>query len=891
MADLPYPSAWEADVVLSDGGTVHVRPILPEDAAALEAFHSRLSEQTIYYRFFGPYPRLMPRDLERFTHVDHHDRVALIAQLGNDMIGVGRYERLPDSDDAEVAFVIEDAHQGRGLGSVRLEHLTAIGREVGLTRFVADVLPDNRRMIRVFLDAGYAPERRFEADTVHFVFSIEETEKSLEVMHAREHRAEARSIARILAPASVAVVGVSQQPRGVGRTVLTNLLGYGFDGPVYPVNRRARHVASIRAYPSVADVPDDVDVAVLTVAAESVLDVVGDCARRGVRGLVVISAGFGEVDEEGMQRQRQLVDLARSHGMRVIGPNALGVINTDPQVRLNASLAPVAPGRGRIGFFSQSGALGIALLEEVAMRGIGLSTFVSAGNRADVSGNDLLQYWEEDPSTDVVLLYLESFGNARKFTRIARRISTRKPVVVGKTGRAVSGVPLGHRGVAVSLPDEAVDALFRQAGVIRVDTAAQMLDVAQVLGNQPLPAGRRVAVVGNSSALGVLAVDACVSNGLEVAWAGPVDLGPECTEEEFRAELRRALDDPDVDAVVTVFIPPVATTGEAMAQVLVETTQDADKPVLSTFLAFEGVPELLRRDRDGVPGRGSIPSYRTPEVAVAALARVADYAEWRRRPTAAVPELPDIEPEQAAAVVAEVLDESPQGRTLSRDEIDRLMAGYGIATWASRCVTSAEEAVAAAEELGWPVALKAREDWLRHRVDLGGVRLDIGGEAELRAAYEAVRGIGGRSTEVQAMAPPGVAVVVDTQEDPSFGVLVSVGVAGVSTELLGDRAYRAVPLTDADAREMVRSLHAAPLLFGWRGADPVDVAALEALLLRIARLADHLPEVKRISLNPVLVGREGLTVLDAVVEVAPAGQLADTGPRRMRSARAVPPAS
>ncbi len=884
MADLPYPPEWEADVVLSDGGTVHVRPILPEDGAALEAFHSRLSEQTIYYRFFGPDPRLMPRDLERFTHVDHHDRVALIALLGNDIVGVGRYERLPDSDDAEVAFVIEDAHQGRGLGSVLLEHLTAIGREVGIKRFVADVLPDNRRMIRVFLDAGYAPERRFEADTVHFVFSIEETEKSLAVMHAREHRAEARSIARILAPASVAVVGVSQQPRGVGRTVLSNLLSYGFEGPVYPINRSAPHVASIRAYPTVADVPDDVDVAVVTAPAESVLDVVADCAQRGVRGLVVISAGFGEVDEQGMQRQWQLVDLARSRGMRVIGPNALGVITTDPEVRLNASRAPIAPGRGRIGFFSQSGALGIALLEEVAMRGIGLSTFVSAGNRADVSGNDLLQYWEEDAATDVVLLYLESFGNARKFARIARRLSTRKPVVVGKTGRAVSGVPLGHRGMAVSVPDEAVDALFRQAGVIRVDTAAQMLDVAQVLGNQPLPAGRRVAVLGNSSALGVLAVDACVSNGLEVAWDGPVDLGPECTLDDFRGELRRALDDPDVHAVVTVFIPPVATTGEAMAQVLVETTEGAEKPVLSTFLAFQGVPALLRRDRNGEPGLGSIPSYRTPEVAVAALARVAEYAEWRRRPTGAVPELPDIEPERGAAVVADVLADSAQGRRLSRDEIAELMAAYGITTWPSRPVASVDEAVAAAEELGWPVALKAREEWLRHRVDLGGVRLDIGAEAELRAAYQAVTAIGGTTIDVQAMAPPGVPVVVDTQEDPSFGVLVSVGVAGVSTELLGDRAYRALPLTDIDAREMVRSLHAAPLLFGWRGADPVDVAALEGLLLRIARLSDHLPHVKRISLNPVLVGRDSLSVLDAVVEIAPAPQLADTGPRRMRSA-------
>ncbi len=438
------PPHWEADVVVADGGTVHLRPILPSDADALVEFHSHLSARTRYLRYFSAYPRIPDRDLKRFTNVDHHYRVALVAELGGEIIAVGRYEGTPDTDEAEVAFVVADAHQGRGIGSVLLEHLAAAARECGIRRFHAIVLAENTAMIRVFHDAGYETARHMEHGEVTLEFAVDETALTEAVMHEREQRAEARSIRRLLFPTSVAVVGASNDAGKIGNAVFGNLLRMGFHGPLYPINPDARHVGGVRAYPSVLDVPDDVDLVVIAVPAASVPGVVEHCAARGVRGLVVISGGFGERGDDlersrGFEAQRELVLEARSQGMRVVGPNCLGVVNTDAKVRLNASLAPLPPLSGRAGFFCQSGALGVAVLGEAARRDLGISTFVSAGNRADVSGNDLLQYWETDDATDVVLMYLESFGNPRKFARLARRLGRTKPIVAVKSGRSVAG--------------------------------------------------------------------------------------------------------------------------------------------------------------------------------------------------------------------------------------------------------------------------------------------------------------------------------------------------------------------------------------------------------------------------------------------------------------------
>jgi acyl-CoA synthetase (NDP forming)/GNAT superfamily N-acetyltransferase len=881
------PPGWEADVVAADGGTVHLRPITPEDADGIQGLMERSSDQTRYYRFFGPMKRLSDKDLHRFTHVDHDSRVAFVVLLGDELIGVGRYDRYPGTDDAEVAFLVEDAHQRRGLGSVLLEHLAAAARERGITRFVAEVLSQNTGMVRVFLDAGYEARRSYEDGVVHLTFPIAPTEQALAVTYEREQRSESRSIGRLLNPQSVAVVGASNDTAKIGHAVLRNLLDAGFAGPIYPVNPAVRHVAGVPAHASIEDIPDDVDLAVLAVPATEVPGVVEACRRKRVKGLVVISGGFGETGPEGRAAEREFVAAARASGMRVVGPNCLGLVNTDPAVSLNASLAPRVPGRGRMGFFAQSGALGVMLLERASNRGIGLSSFVSAGNRADVSGNDMLQYWATDPGTEVVLLHLESFGNPRKFARLARRVGRDKPVVAVKSGRHV-GMTAGLAGTSVSVPEQSVAALFASAGVIRVQTLAELFDVGTLLAHQPLPAGDRVAIVGNSTAVGVLVADAVLELGLELANERPVDIGTGAPPEEFRAALQGALDDDRVDAVVAVYLPALAHEAEPFGRVLREISAGATKPLVANFLSADGIPDVLVvRGEDGMPARGSVPSFSTPERAVIALARVAEHAAWRRRPVGEVPEL-DVDEAAARAVVDGALA-GGEGRELTDDEVIALLAAYGVPLLRTRRADDAEAAVAAAEEIGYPVVLKSTAPWLRHRADLGGSRLDLRDADDVRAGFEAIPS--DDPVIVQEMAAPGVPTVVEVVDDPSFGALVSFGVGGVATDLLGDRAFRTLPLTDTDAHEMVREPRAWPLLDGYRGSEPVDVAALEDLLLRVARLADDLPEVLALSLEPVIVGPanpwhggRSLVVAGAAVRVGPATARVDPGPRRMFSA-------
>jgi len=880
------PPRWEADVVAADGGTVHLRPITPSDADGIVGLMERSSDQTRYYRFFGPVRQLSAKDLHRFTHVDHVDRVAFVVLLGDHLIGVGRYDRTPGTEEAEVAFLIEDAHQRRGLGSVLLEHLAAAARERGITRFVAEVLSQNGAMVRVFRDAGYAASRSYEDGVVHLTFPIAPTEQSLAVVHEREQRSESRSIGRLLNPGSVAVIGASNDPEKVGYAALHNLLHYGFAGPIYPVNPAVRHVRGVPAYADIESIPDDVDLAVLAVPADEVPAVVEACRRKNVHALVVISGGFGETGPGGLAAERALVASARASGMRVVGPNCLGVVNTDPDVHLNASLAPDVPGRGRVGFFAQSGALGVALLERARGRGIGLSSFVSAGNRADVSGNDLLQYWATDPGTEVVLLHLESFGNPRKFARLARAVGRSKPVVAVKSGRHV-GMTAGLAGTSVAVPEQSVAALFASAGVIRVETLAQLFDVGTLLAHQPLPAGDRVAVVGNSTAMGVLVADAVLEQGLELAHERPVDIGTQAGPEDFRAALQAAIDDDGVDAVVAVFLPPLLRGEQPFGRVLREVSAGSVKPLVANFLSSEGIPdELAIRGEDGMPARGSVPSFSTPERAVIALAKVAEYARWRRRPVGVVPDLPDVEEAAGRAVVEGALAGTPAGRELTDTETMQLLGAYGVPMLGTRRVTDVEAAVAAAEEIGHPVVLKSTAPWLRDRRDLGGMRFDLTDADDVRTAYAAIPS--GDPVIVQEQAAPGVGTVVQVVDDPSFGALVSFGVGGVATDLLGDRAFRTLPLTDLDAAELVRSPRAFPLLDGYRGSAPVDTAALEDLLLRVARLADDLPEVLALNLEPVIVGPadawhggRSLVVAGAQVRVGPPTARVEPGPRRM----------
>ncbi|SDZ07435.1 Acyl-CoA synthetase (NDP forming) [Amycolatopsis xylanica] len=879
-----YPRHWEADVVLSDGGTVHLRPVIPDDADGLVALHGRLSERSRYFRYFGAYPRIPQRDLERFSVVDHHDRVAFVALLGDEIIAVGRYERLDDGPSAEVAFVVDDAHQGRGLGSILLEHLAAAAAECGLSRFVAEVLAENSPMVRVFRDAGYQVSREIEEGVLHLEFDIDPTEESLAVARSREQAAEARSVYNLLHPRSVAVIGASADPTKIGYVALTNLLAADFAGTVYPVNPEHRSVRGVRAYPSVVDIPDQVDLAVVAVRAEVVESVLDGALAKGVKTLLIVSGGFAEAGPLGLHAELRLVGEARAHGMRVVGPNALGVLNTDAGVRLNATLAPRLPARGRTGFFCQSGALGTAILADAEARGLGLSTFVSAGNRADVSGNDLLQYWETDPNTDLVLLYLESFGNPRKFARLARRLARTKPIVAVKSGRHAIRPQLAATSIEV---DEAsVQALFEQTGVVRVDTLAQLFDTALVFAHQPLPAGPRVGIVGNSSAIGLLAADTARAQGLKLAF-DPVDVGPQAGPEEFAAAVREALNSPETDALVVVFVPPLAIPGTAFARALREAVVElaGHKPIVSTFLAAEGVPaELAVLSEDGSPTRGSVPSYPSPERAVNALARVVRYAAWRQRPQGSLIRPAGLHIEKAQDIVREILA-AEDGKTtlLSDEDVVRLLGCYGVDVVPFSVVSTEDEAVSVAAGLGYPVTLKAVDERLRGRPDLAGVRLDLGSEDAVRTSYrDLVEVSGEEDVYVQRMAPKGISCVIGLQDDPSFGTLVSFGLSGLVSTLLGDRAYRAVPVTDMDAATLVREPRTAPLLTGYRGDEPADLAALQDLVLRVAALAEDNPEIRSLTLDPILASPDGAFVANARAVLGPPPSRPDTGPRRLR---------
>jgi acyl-CoA synthetase (NDP forming)/GNAT superfamily N-acetyltransferase len=872
-----YPAHWTADVLLRDGRTAHIRPVSPDDKELLVEFYARVSDESKYYRFFSPMPVLSDKDVHRFTEVDYVDRVAFVLTLRGRMIAIGRYDVVKPGE-AEVAFLVEDAYQGRGIGQLLLEHLAQAARERGVQKFVAEVLPDNHRMIQTFRDAGYKVASGYEDGVISLEFPIEVTDTAIGVLAAREHEAEAASIQRFFNPRSVAIIGASRRQETVGQLIVRNLVTGDFAGRVYVVNPNTSAVSGMPAYKSVAEIPDEVDVAIVAVPAEAVQEVVLDCAAKGVHGLVVISSGFAETGEEGRRRQRRLVGLSRSYGLRLIGPNALGIINTDPQVSINASIAPIMPPRGRAGFFCQSGALGSAILEKVNNRGLGLTTFVSAGNRADVSGNDLLQYWEEDDSTEVVMMYLESIGNPRKFSRIARRVSQRKPIVAVRSGRTTQGVPMGQMVRRIAAPPQAVDAMFKQAGIIQVETLEDMFDVAQLLAHQPLPRGRRVAIVGNSDALGLLAADAAAGVGLAVN--KQVALPAEPSPEEFEDALDAAIDDPDVDAVVAVYIPPLNVSGDEIANVLAAVGEQSDKPLVSSFLGAEGVPELLRvPDVAGsTAGRGSVPSYSSVESAVRALAKVVEYAVWLRTPDPLTEPDPGDEADVLAArqLVREVLHQRPAGGELDRDQVTRLLAAYGIELWPAHPVTTPEEAVAAGEAFGWDVVLKATADHLRERPDQAHVVPHILNAAEMQEAWPfLVDAVGepdltrGTGFVVQPTARPGVPVTIRTSEDALFGPVVSFGMAGPLSELVGDRSYRIPPLTRRDAAAMVREVKAAPLLFGYRGADVVDVAEVERLIRRVAHLQNDLPQVSSLELGLVLVGLEGAAVLTANARIDP----------------------
>jgi acetyl coenzyme A synthetase (ADP forming)-like protein len=881
-----YPVGRDVDVALRDGSTLRIRPVTAQDTPAIEAFLHELSARSIGFRFLGQVN--LAWAARWATDVDYADRYALVATTGPDQAVVAHaaYVRTGE-DQAEVAFTVADSWQGHGIATIMLAHLASAAEAHGIGVFTAEVLPDNHRMIGVFRDSGFAVARRSGQGVIELELP---TSRSSQTRRSFEQRAQTAAIAavqRFLRPRSVAVIGASRELATVGGELLRNLNSDGFAGNVYPVNRRARTVQGQRAYGSIAKVPEQVDLAVIVVPAAQVVDVARECGAAGARGLLVISAGFAELGEQGMLRQQELLAVCREAGMRLVGPNCLGVLNTAADVHLNATFAGRSPPAGPIAFLSQSGGLGIAIIEAASRMRLGLSSFVSVGNKADVSGNDLLEYWERDPDTEVVLMYLESFGNPRRFSRIARRVGASKPIVAVKSGRSPAGARAtsSHTGALLSTSDVTVDALFRQAGVIRTDTMHELFDVGALLSSQPIPAGARVAIVTNAGGPGILCADACQAAGLEVvelsrgvrerlaaflapeaSVGNPIDMIATAPAESYRQTIEVLAQEGACDAIVSIFVPPLVTRARDVAREIRAAAALAEGITLaSVFMNSEGAPRERR-------GTRRVPNFDFPEDAARALAHAADHGRWRARPAGELPRLSGCRPDEAAAIVTAAL--ATGGGWLAPDRVIALLACYGLPLIASRVVATAEQAVAAAAEIGGPVALKAVASELVHKSDVGGVRLGLdGADAVAGAAREidaAVRSAGQRLDGflVQAMAQAGVELLMGVVHDESFGPVLACGAGGTSAEVLGDVQVRITPLTDVDASEMLRSLRCRPLLEGYRGAPPCDIAALEDVLLRLSALVEAHPEIAELDANPVVAGPGGATIVDARIRVS-----------------------
>ena len=896
LHDLPqgYPVNRSVDVVLRDGSTIHVRPVMPADLHDVFELFQRVSRTSSALRFHGA-RHLSLDEVRRFVDVDYIDGVGLVATTaagqGPRIVALASYVRT-DPSKAEIGILVDDPFQGKGLGSILVEHLSEAASEAGIATFVAEVLSNNTDMLQVVRSMELPVRSDASMGVVHIEMPTSPTPEAIDAFEQREAIAAAAGVARFLRPRSVAVVGASRTRGTISGEVFRSLIDAGFEGPVYPVNPKSEVVQSVRAYRNVLEIPGPVDMAVIVVPASLVVEVARQCGEKQVGALLVISAGFAEVGEEGRALQQELLEVARMYGMRVVGPNCMGLMNNDPAVRLNATFAPLLPGFGRLSFSSQSGALGIAVMDRARELGLGLSSFVSVGNKGDISGNDLLQYWETDDDTDVILLYLESFGNPRKFARIARRVSKKKPIVAVKSGRSKAGARAAASHTAsMAAGDAAVDALFHQAGVIRTDDLEELFDVAGLLATQPLPKGNRVAILTNAGGLGILCADACEASGLELpeldratrdrlrsllaeeaSVLNPVDMIASASAEQYGAALRLLLDDSNVDSVVVIFIPPLVTRSEDVARAVMEACESgSDKTVLTCFMGTKGIHKLLQS------GGRAVPSYAFPESAGRALGQVAAYSAWHDRPDGRLVDLAEVDRGGAVHLIAKLLREGE--RWLEPNEVSELLSRYGIPSVKNLVARTPEEVREAAAQLTGPIAVKIVSSTILHKTDVGGVRLGsrTGDEAAKAAlAIQASLERLDRADEiegflVQEMAPPdGTEMFVGMTHDPVFGPLLACGAGGTLVELLRDISLRITPLTDLDAAEMLRSLKTWPLFTGYRGAAPLDVEALEDLVLRVSAMVEDLPHIAELDLNPVLVyeAGKGCSVVDARVRLA-----------------------
>ena len=858
------------DVVLRDGSTLRLRPTGPADEQELLEFFERLTPESRYLRFQGAV-RVDSHLVASFLRSDGEESLSLVGELVGDdgaerVIGLGTWIRLRDPSRAEVAFVVADEFQHRGIASRLLERLAAHARAAGIDRFVAQVLPENAAMLRVFGDTGFEVRRRYVGGVVEVEFALKTSAEVLDRMAERDHSAVAASLESFFKPGSVAVIGASARRGTIGGELFRNVIAADFSGAAYPVNQKGDPVGGVPGYRSIEEIPGAVDLAMVCVPGEQVLAATETALRAGVRAICVISAGFAETGSEGLERQVQLLALVRRYGARLIGPNCLGVASSAR--RLNATFARSAFPTGRAAFSSQSGALGLALLEQADARGLGLSAFVSIGNKADVSSNDLLEYWEDDPETDVVLLYLESFGNPRKFARVAGRVARSKPILAMRSGTSSAGArAAASHTAALAGSDVVVDALFREAGVLRATTLQELLDTAVLLTSLPAPAGNRVAVLTNAGGLGILCADACEAHGLvlpeltpetrallietvpkEASVANPIDLLGSANAATYERTIGPILADPNIDAVIALFVPPVVEDPRAVEELLARVAKESDKPLLSVVMSADG---------------SAHGGFEYPESAAHALGLAAQRAAWLRRPAGTTPSV-DVDLAGARAIV----DAAGEG-WLDADGAHRLLEAYGIPLVEERRAETPDDAAAAAVELGLPAVVKTAAAGA-HKTESGGVALDLRSAAEVR---EAAARMGG-PVIVQQFLTEGAELLAGIVQDPVFGPLVAFGPGGVLAELIGSANFALAPLTDVDTSELLGTGKAARLVDGWRGAPAADRTVLADLLHRLSRLAVDLPEVTELDLNPVLAGPDGCVAVDLRVRIGRAAPAA-----------------
>jgi acetate---CoA ligase (ADP-forming) len=885
-------------LVLRDGSVATIGEATSSDGPSLEEFFLKLSSESGLNRFLSrsvPDSRLVEslcrpsnpeeqRSLLVKRHIDGSDRI----------IAVGSYVS-HGNGTAEVSVGVDDRLQGLGLGTHLLERLAAIAIQNGFRRFQAIAEKENHRMIEVLRRSGFPIYERNEAGMVEIDFDVTPTESNVLLSEMRDRLSAAASIRPFFRPNAVAIAGASRDSSSIGYRILDELLRAGFTGPVYAVNPNAPEVHSIKAYVSVRDVPAPLDLVIIAVPRDAVPAVVDDCAARGVRALVVITAGFSEAGTSGRELQDELLRKVRGYGMRMIGPNCMGLLNADPQVRLNASFSPVFPTAGNLAMSSQSGALGLAVLALASERQIGFSTFISVGNKADVSGNDLLQYWETDNQTGVILLYLESFGNPRRFARIARRVGRSKPIVAVKAGRTRSGRrAAGSHTAALAANDVAVDALFRQTGVVRAETIDGLFDIASLLGSQPLPRSRRVAIVTNAGGPGILCADACEAGGLSIAEfseavqkqlraflppaatvTNPVDMVASAGPDSYRRTIQTVLASSNIDSLVVIYIPVDRGDTEPFAEAIRSGIEEGraaggdGKPVLACLMTSAMRQEILQT-RDEI-----VPVYAFPEAPAMALAKCAAYAEWRAAPAGVVPGFADTDAKAARYIVLEALKERGTG-WLNPNETRALLSAYGIPQPPGAFARTADEAVRIAERVGFPVAVKIVSSTIVHKSEAGGVRLNVASDDEVRRAFDFMQSANLRASSspadgvlVQGMVKGGVELMAGITSDPLFGPLIAFGLGGVNVEIVNDVQFRVSPLTDIDAGHMVREIRGFPLLNGYRGHAPADIEAIEEILLRLSRMAEEIPEIAEMDLNPLIAldPGQGCCAVDARIRV------------------------